>query len=62
LTASTIVGPAALEPPFPSTFSDLYLQPGQCVSGHMIFFTKGKIIQLQYSDSIFGGELKFSAY
>jgi hypothetical protein len=61
VTVGTVFGPAALAPTYPSVYSDQILQPGDCISGHVVFFSSSQIVELLYIDSTLGGLIRFSA-
>ena len=61
VTVATVVGPVELNPTYPTIFSDQILQPGDCVSGHIVFFSTSQIVELLYVDSTLGGSIRFSA-
>ena len=60
VSVATLVGPSELYPTYPSVYSDQILQPGDCVSGHIVFFNTNQISELNYVDRTLGGSIRFS--
>jgi hypothetical protein len=60
VSVATLVGPTELYPAYPSVYSDQILQPGDCVSGHIVFFGTNQIAELNYVDRTLGGNIRFS--
>lgn len=61
ISVATVAGPVELNPTYPSVFSDQILKPGDCISGHIVFFSNVQIAELLYVDSTLGGSIRFSA-